>query len=82
MAGDELDSGAPGPVDQAVVTIPLEVLAAEIEFAIAYTAACNPDRVRITQRGRGQFAAQVAAMLSERAGNGLSGMTLRDACSE
>jgi hypothetical protein len=61
---------------------PEKALAAEIEFAIAYIVACNPDRIRELlgpeeQGGcRPQFAGQIAAMLTERAGTGLSGMTL------
>ena len=64
-------------------TCPEGRLAAEIEFAIAYTAACNPDRrheLLLSPPGgcRDMLADQVAAMLAERAEKGLSGMTMED----
>jgi len=58
---------------------PVGALAAEIEFAIAYTVACNPGVISVSAEPGGhreQFADAIAAMLTERAGHGLSGMTL------
>jgi len=70
------DRAAPVPV----ICVPESELAAEIELAIAYTVACNPGRageLLMTPPGgcRAGFAAQIAAMLAERAARGLSGMT-------
>lgn len=64
-------------------TCPEEKLAGEIEFAIAYVVACDRYRAReflLTPPGgsRTYFAGQIAAMLTERAGGGLSGMALED----
>jgi len=61
------------------VCIPEDQLAAEIEFAIAYTVACNRDRLGELLLSppdgcRPEFAAQIAAMIAERAAGGLSGM--------
>jgi hypothetical protein len=61
------------------VAIPEDVLAAEIEFAITYAVACNRDRagemlLSPPDGCRGEFAGQIAAMLTERAAGGLSGM--------
>jgi hypothetical protein len=60
---------------------PAEKLAAEIEFAVAYTVACNRGQAHLfllapPEGRRGDFARQVAAMLLERAGNRLSGMAV------
>lgn len=57
------------------VVIPAAVLADEIEFAIAYIRACNPDR-DLTGTDRKLLAAQIVAMLTERAEAGLSGMRI------
>jgi hypothetical protein len=65
-------------------TCPEEALAGEIEFAVTYLLACNPDLPpsALLMPGplgrRGEFCAQVAAMLAERAEKGLSGMTIED----
>jgi hypothetical protein len=55
------------------IVIPREALAGEIEFAIAYTAACNPDR-DLLGADRKAFAEAIVNMLTERASSGLSGM--------
>lgn len=71
-----------------ILSVPEEILAAEIEFAIAYTVACNGDRryelLRSASSGgrRADFACAIAAMLLERAGNGLSGMSLAPVSTE
>lgn len=57
------------------VVIPAAVLADEIEFAIAYIRACNPAR-DLTGEDRKLLAAQIVAMLAERAQEGLSGMRI------
>jgi hypothetical protein len=60
---------------------PEHLLADEIELAIAYTVACNPDRRRKLllpppQGLRKDFAREIALMLTGRAELGLSGMAL------
>jgi hypothetical protein len=58
-----------------VLQVPLDVLAAEIEFAVAYLRACNPGE-DLTGRYRSELARLIADMLAERAGQGLSGMVI------
>lgn len=61
------------------LTCPEDKLAGEIEFAIAYTVACNPGVISLSAEPGGhrkQFAEAIAGMITERAGHGLSGMTL------
>ena len=55
--------------------IPLDVLATEIEFAIAYIRACNPGE-DLTGPYRSELSQSMAVMLAERAGQGLSGMAI------
>lgn len=55
------------------VTVSRDVLIGEIEFAIAYCRACNPDR-DLLGADRKLFAAAIVAQLLERAEAGLSGM--------
>jgi hypothetical protein len=55
------------------VVIPSGVLAGELEFAIAYVRACNPDR-DLLGADRKLFAQALIDMLFERAGSGQSGM--------
>lgn len=55
--------------------VPRDVLAGEIEFAIAYTVACNPGR-DLLGADRKLFAEAIADMLFERAGAGLSRMLI------
>jgi hypothetical protein len=59
----------------AVITIPAQALAREIEFAIAYTRACNPAR-DLLAADRELFSRAIAEMIIERANSGLSGMSL------
>jgi hypothetical protein len=73
-----------GPLAARVITIPENQLAAEIECAIAYLVACNKGRWAqlLTPEPNGcrrEFAHAIAAMLTERAASGLSGMTLEEA---
>jgi hypothetical protein len=56
------------------VVVPAGALTGEIEFAIAYTVACNPGRDLLHEPDRRLLAEAIADMLIERAGNGLSGM--------
>jgi hypothetical protein len=58
------------------VVIPRAALVPEIEFAIAYTRACNPDRDLTGEDDRGLLAAAIVDMLYERAASGLSGMRI------
>ena len=57
------------------VVIPAGSLAAEIEFAIAYTVACNPGRDLLGE-DRKAFAEAIVDMITERAGEGVSGMRI------
>ena len=64
-----------------VFACPEEKLAGEIELAIAYAVACNPDRGRLLLLSppdgrRAELACQVAQMLLEQAGHGLSGLAV------
>jgi hypothetical protein len=52
-----------------------DVLAGEIEFAIAYFRACNPGR-DLTGEDRAEFARMITGMLFERAEQGLPGMMI------
>lgn len=56
------------------VVVPAAALAGEIEFAIAYTVACNPGRDLLHEPDRRLLAEAIVAMLTERAVSGLSGM--------
>ena len=57
------------------IVIPAKYLAAEIEFAIAYTVACNPGRDLLGE-DRKAFAEAIVGMITERAGEGVSGMRI------
>jgi hypothetical protein len=57
------------------VVIPAGALAAEIEFAIAYTVACNRDR-DLLGADRTLLAQAIVDMIAERAASGLSGMRI------
>jgi hypothetical protein len=59
------------------VIVPGAALVPEIEFAIAYTRTCNPDR-DLLGADRELLAAAIADMLRERAASGLSGMRIED----
>lgn len=59
------------------VIVPGAALVPEIEFAIAYIRACNPDR-DLLGADRELLAAAIAGMLRERAESGLSGMRIED----
>jgi hypothetical protein len=56
------------------ITIPAGALTGEIEFAIAYTVACNPGRDMLHPPDRRLLAEAITNMLIERAEAGLSGM--------
>lgn len=60
----------PEPPLASQFTCPEDQLAAEVEFAVAYAQACDPQH----SRDRRWYAEQIALMLMERAGKGLSGM--------
>jgi hypothetical protein len=66
---------------------PENTLVGEIELAVTYLLACNPDippSVMVMGKPlgrRAEFAGQIAAMLAERAEKGLSGMRIEDAAS-
>lgn len=64
----------------AVVIIPEDQLAREIEFAIAYTAACNPAvrPAELLSGRRAEFADLIADLLIERAAGNKSGMTVME----
>jgi hypothetical protein len=63
-------------------TCPEEALAGEIEFAVTYLLACNPDLppsallIARPLGRRAEFCQMIAELLAERAEKGLSGMTL------
>jgi hypothetical protein len=57
------------------IVIPAKVLAGELEFAIAYLAACNRNRDLLGE-DRKAFAEGIVALLFERAGEELSGMRI------
>ena len=59
-------------------TCPEEALAAEIEWALTYTMACNPGRGIFASGDRPLFAQAIARMLAERAEKGLSGMAVTE----
>jgi hypothetical protein len=59
------------------VVVPRGVVVAEIEFAIAYTRAANPDR-DLLGADRRLFAEAIVDMLFERAEHGISGMRIED----
>jgi hypothetical protein len=70
-------------------TCPEQALAGEIELAVTYLLACNPDipPSALLMPGplgrREEFVRMLASMLVERAENGLSGMTIEDpGCAE
>jgi hypothetical protein len=56
------------------IVIPAAALAGEIEFAIAYTVACNPGRDLLHEPDRALLAEAIVDQLAERAARGLSGM--------
>ena len=58
-----------------VLQVPLDVLATEIEFAVAYIRACNPGE-DLTGPYRSELSRAIGDMLAERAGRGLSGMMI------
>ena len=69
------------PTDGNIVSlhIPSAALADEIDFAIAYTIACNPGRNFAVPPDRKLLAEAIVAMLYERAEAGLSGMRIENA---
>ena len=60
-------------------TCPEEALAGELELAVTYVVACNREELNeLLLSRRADFARSVAWMIAERAGHGLSGMTLAE----
>lgn len=64
------------PADE-LITIPLSTLGAEIEFALAYTLACGVGQGTDPLTRRKAVVAHMAAVLAERADNGVAGMSIR-----
>lgn len=56
--------------------MPLNQLAAEIEWALTYTLACGVGAGDSFETRRKAVCAHMVAVLAERAGNGLSGMRI------
>jgi hypothetical protein len=75
----ELPTDPPTDGNITSVYIPSAALTGEIEFAIAYTVACNPGRDLLHEPDRRLLAEAIVAMLYERAGAGLSGMRIENA---
>jgi hypothetical protein len=76
--------GSGMPVVTRRFSCPEEVLAGEIDLAVAYLTACNPDippsalLIARPLGRRAEFCQMIAAMLAERAERGLSGMAISD----
>lgn len=62
--------------------MPLSQLAAEIEFAMAYTLACGVGAGGSFGTRRKAVCAHMVAVLAERAGNGVSGMRIEPVIAE
>lgn len=59
-----------------ILRIPESALAGEIEFALTYMLACNPPVYEVLTQRRKELCEAMAAMLAERAGKELAGMSL------